>query len=83
MNRDATVAIEEAVALLELDWGGGGGGGGVAGVALLALERSQLKGDLLGGGAAFGGAGGGGGGMISAEEEFLGGRAGLEVVVEV
>jgi len=55
----------------------------VAGAALLELERSQLKGDLLGGGAAFGGAGGGGGAMTSAEEEFLGGRAGLEVVVEV
>ena len=55
----------------------------MADAALLELGRSQLKGDLLGGGAAFGGAGGGGGAMISAEEEFLGGRAGLEVVVEV
>lgn len=77
---EARVAIDEAVALLELVEAG-------AEVAMLELERSQLNGDLLiggggGCGVAAGGAGGAGG---------EGGRTGargfpaitpLEVVVE-
>lgn len=78
---EARVAIDEAVALLELV------GIGV-GVTMVALERSQLNGDLLGGG------GGGGCGTVVGGVGSAGGEGGtsgtrgfpevapLEVVVE-
>lgn len=82
---EAKVAIDEEVALLEPGCAGAGAGAGTT-AGVLALERSQLKGDLLTGGAGgCGAAGGVGVGGGSGAESFLGGSAGgtpLEVAVE-
>lgn len=83
---EARVAIDEAVALLELGCVGAGGGGVGVTVGVLVLERSQLKGDLLtGGGGGCGAAAGGVGRGGSEAESSLGGSTGgtpLEAVVE-
>lgn len=77
---EAKVAIDEAVALLELVETG-------AGVTMVALERSQLNGDLLIGGGGGCGAVAGGVGSVGREGGISGAGgfpevAPLEVVVE-
>lgn len=77
---EARVAIDEAVALLELVGTG-------AGVTMVALERSQLNGDLLVGGGGGCGTVVGGVGSAGGEGGISGARgfpevAPLEVVIE-